>query len=988
MSYRLGIDLGTTYTAAAIHRDGRASMASLGDSGAALPSVVWLEDDQLLTGTAAVRRGVSDPDNVAREFKRRVGDPAPLLIGGSPYSAEQLSAKLLRWVVDSVTTLEGEPPELVALSHPANWGPYKQELLAQAIRMAEIRNAVTLTEPQAAAIHYASNQRMKPGQIVAVYDLGGGTFDAAILAKTDTGFEILGEPEGIERLGGIDFDAAVFGFVADHLDGALDAVPEDDEDWLAALMRLREECTKAKEALSSDTEATIEAWLPTGRKEVRITREEFEKLIRPPLRETVRALRRALETAQITPPDVDAVLLVGGSSRIPMIGQMVTEELGRPVAVDAHPKHAIALGAAIFAASAGADAADAPPADTSITVAPVVEEEVAARHAAAEDREGQRADVLQSAIDLALELNRSDLADRLRSRAAAGDGRSVRVLLIGDYKAGKSSLLNALVEQDVCPVDADMATIVPTAVRFSSEPLARVYIDADGPDEDNEEVQVHDVPVPEIADYITKVVREDGSYVTSCEIGIDSPILAKGITLVDLPGAGGLDSHFGAQALVELATCDAVVFVSSAAQELTQPELDLLKAAVKLVPRVVYALTKVDYYPEWRRIRELDAGHLLRSEIQVEIHPVSSMLVSLARRLGDETFIAESGLRQLTEVLVHQAEAVRDTENAALANEIANALGQLQGVAMAERSALDPESIGRVLADLKRAYEEAEDLRLESAEWHRVLRDGVEDLRRMVEEQLESKVQRLTEDADEVINSSDPADTWDELMIWVQRSASWMVTAMFEALTEQAGALKREVAQRLAESETDLLDEGETRSSPWLGALKLDRFKPDFDDEGRSMHALSAGWSVTEPALGLGAVLPFMSGIGLVVGAVGALAFGRKALRQRKERQIASRREQAHEQTVTYFQDASRLIARELDKAITQLYRHVRDHAYERAEELERSLGDALDAAQRQKTRSESERADDAVILDARLEQIEELIDRARALLNAVPTHV
>jgi len=353
VGYVLGIDLGTTYTAVATYRDGRAQIVSIGTRTAAIPSVVFLRQDQaVLTGEAADRRALSEPARVAREFKRRVGDTTPIMVGGSPYSAEQLSAELLKAVVERVTELEGSRPDHVAVCHPANWGPYKRELLDQTVALADIGSPTFVSEPEAAAIHYASTEHVDPGEIVAVYDLGGGTFDAAVLRKTETGFETLGEPQGVERLGGIDFDAAVFAHVSNAVGGALDDLDVNDPTVIAAAARLREECIEAKEALSSDTETSIPVLLPNVMTEVRLTRGEFESMIRPTLNNTIVALQRALRSANVQPADISRVLLVGGSSRIPLVSELVGAELGRPVAIDAHPKHAIALGAAIAAAAA------------------------------------------------------------------------------------------------------------------------------------------------------------------------------------------------------------------------------------------------------------------------------------------------------------------------------------------------------------------------------------------------------------------------------------------------------------------------------------------------------------------------------------------------------------------------------------------------------------------------------------------------------------
>ena len=352
--YALGIDLGTTYTAAATWRNGHAEAASLGSRAASIPSVVLLrEDETFLTGEGANRRGLTEPHRVAREFKRRLGDTTPILLGGVPYSAEALMARLLRTVVDEVVRREGGAPTAICVSHPANWGPYKTDLLLQAVRLAGLEEPVSFaTEPEAAAVFYSQQQRIEPGAIVAVYDLGGGTFDAAVLRKTLTGFEILGRPEGIERLGGIDFDAAVFSHVARALGGKLEELDEDDPSVIAAVGRLREECVEAKEALSADTDVSIPVLLPNMSTEVRLTRSELEAMVRPVLYDSIEALKRALRSANVTPGQLHSVLLVGGSSRMPVVSQLVGAELGRPVAVDAHPKHAVSLGAAWLASGA------------------------------------------------------------------------------------------------------------------------------------------------------------------------------------------------------------------------------------------------------------------------------------------------------------------------------------------------------------------------------------------------------------------------------------------------------------------------------------------------------------------------------------------------------------------------------------------------------------------------------------------------------------
>jgi molecular chaperone DnaK len=375
--YTLGIDLGTTYTAAAVHRDGRVDVVPLGSRVTATPSVVLVRDDRtMLTGEAASRRAVLEPHRVAREFKRRLGDSTPILLGGSPFSAEALTARLLRATVDEVVAREGGEPSAVCITHPANWGPFKTDLLLQAVRLAGLdgdpaRPVTLVTEPEAAAAHHAQQQRIAPGSMIAVYDLGGGTFDAAVLRKTETGFVILGHPEGIERLGGIDVDAAVFGHVAQAVGPAFAELDEDDPGVVAAVARLRDECVQAKEALSADTDVSIPVLLPGITTEVRLTRAELEAMIRPALTDSVESLRRALAGAGVEPSELHSVLLVGGSSRIPLVAQLVGE-LGRPVTVDTHPKNAVALGAAWLAAHPAGSRAAGPTQALPVDPAPVV----------------------------------------------------------------------------------------------------------------------------------------------------------------------------------------------------------------------------------------------------------------------------------------------------------------------------------------------------------------------------------------------------------------------------------------------------------------------------------------------------------------------------------------------------------------------------------------------------------------------------------------
>ncbi|MDQ0674134.1 molecular chaperone DnaK [Pseudarthrobacter siccitolerans] len=362
MDYVLGIDVGTSFTAAAVARFGQGSPAPeclpLGLRGTAVPSVVYYpEEGPLLVGEAAERRSLDYPGRAVREFKRRVGDAVPISVGGLSVDPEDVFATMTRWVVDRATEREGAPPSEVILTHPAAWGSHRTSLILAALAAKSLDNVTLVPEPEAAALYYASQVRVEVGSTIGVYDLGGGTFDTAVLRKAASNrFQLVGRPEGIENLGGADFDAEVFRYVAGHTGDVLSTLNPADAGVRAALGRLRRECVEAKEALSSDSEANISVLLPGFQQQIRLVRSEFEALIEDSVRDTVEALEQSLAQLELEPADLSAVLLIGGSSRIPLVAQLISEQLDRPIAVDADPKSSICLGAALSAVLARAEA--------------------------------------------------------------------------------------------------------------------------------------------------------------------------------------------------------------------------------------------------------------------------------------------------------------------------------------------------------------------------------------------------------------------------------------------------------------------------------------------------------------------------------------------------------------------------------------------------------------------------------------------------------
>lgn len=360
MSYWLGVDVGTAFIAAAICRqqpDGRShlDLVPLSSRSDVLRSVVYVGyDGEVVVGEAAERRAAAEPDRVVREFTRSIRDDVPIVIGDIACSAADLTASVVSWVVDRVAQREGGPAHGITVTVPASWHPGQVSALAGALGAAALPQITLCTGAQAAARNYAMRQRVDTGSTLAVYDLGGGSFDAAVVRKSGpAAYSVVGVPEGIGDVGGAAFDGAVFGYVL----GAIPALTDGEPDATARLRRsfalCRRECTEAKEALSVATEVTIPVLFPQVQSQVRLSRAQFEDLIRPQLARTVEALRRTLASAGVAPADLDAVLLVGGSSRMPIVAQLLSAEFGCPVAVDPQPQAALALGAALSGFPAG-----------------------------------------------------------------------------------------------------------------------------------------------------------------------------------------------------------------------------------------------------------------------------------------------------------------------------------------------------------------------------------------------------------------------------------------------------------------------------------------------------------------------------------------------------------------------------------------------------------------------------------------------------------
>jgi hypothetical protein len=264
--------------------------------------------------------------------------------------------------------------------------------------------------------------------------------------------------------------------------------------------------------------------------------------------------------------------------------------------------------------------------------------------------------LLDRAVAQVERLGRHDLADHLRRERRRIVEPTCQVLVVGEFKKGKSALVNALLDATLCAVDAHVATAVPTVVRYGPTLSATVLLrtdDAAAADSGPTPVKRLPIALAEVQTAATERGEATSQgRIQSVEIEVQRDLLRSGLVLIDTPGMfGGLTAAHAATTLRALAMADAVIFVSDAGQEYSAPELELLQQVAASCPTVICALTKTDFYQEWRRILELDRAHLRRAGIEYEVLPLAAPLRHHALRTADPDLDAESGYPALSEYL-------------------------------------------------------------------------------------------------------------------------------------------------------------------------------------------------------------------------------------------------------------------------------------------------------------------------------------------------
>ncbi len=600
------------------------------------------------------------------------------------------------------------------------------------------------------------------------------------------------------------------------------------------------------------------------------------------------------------------------------------------------------------------------------------------------------AGLVRLGITAAVAYERPDLAGRLELASRSLDDPAVHAVVIGEFKQGKSSLVNALLGVRVCPVDDDVATATPTFVRHGDAPSAELVVSRPGDDPAGDRVTARrPVALDELPAIVTEGADpplQPGERLEGVDVRLPRKLLAGGLVLVDTPGVGGLGSAHTAASLGAVSLAEAVLFVTDASQELTRAEMDVLTQAVRLCPDVAVVLTKTDFYPSWRRVLQLNADHLRAAGLDVPILPVSSPLRQRAASTNDAGLNAESGaadlVRHLQRRVVGGAAVV--TARKAL-HELVAVCDQLETQLAGERSALaDPEAAGAALAQLTDAKERAEQLRSTAARWNQTLGDGIADLNADIDHDLRQRIRRMIQEADDAIERSDPADTWPEMEAWLTQRASYELVGNYMVLRDRALELSALVAEHFREASGEILAEISVYDPrPALGAadttVKVDIERMGFGKQ--TMTALKASYSGVLMFSMLGSLV----GIGLGPLTVGiGLVMGRKGLRDEKERQLQQRRAQAKNAVRRYCDEVSFHVGKDSRDTLRRVQRELRDYYSARAEEFNRSSTQALMNATEAARRSQAEREARLRDLDAELRRVRALRERTTAALAAL----
>ena len=348
MSKIIGIDLGTTNSCVAVLEGGEPKVIVTPEGDRTTPSVVAFKNGEELVGITAKRQAVTNPTNTISSIKRLMGTGEKVEAEGKKYTPEEISAKILMKLKKDAESYLGEKVTKAVITVPAYFNDAQRQATKNAGKIAGLEVERIINEPTAASLAYGLDKQDK-NQTILVYDLGGGTFDVSILEIGDGLFEVK-STAGNNRLGGDDFDKVVMDYIVAEFKKEHGIDLSGDK---MAMQRIKDAAEKAKKDLSgmSTTNINLPFISQTAdgpvHLDMNLSKAKFEDLCRDLFDSTMEPVRKALSDAKLKASDIDEVLLVGGSTRIPYIQDLVKKELGKEPSKEVNPDEVVAMGAAI-----------------------------------------------------------------------------------------------------------------------------------------------------------------------------------------------------------------------------------------------------------------------------------------------------------------------------------------------------------------------------------------------------------------------------------------------------------------------------------------------------------------------------------------------------------------------------------------------------------------------------------------------------------------
>ena len=347
MSKIIGIDLGTTNSCVSVMEGGEAKVITNPEGNRTTPSVVAFKDGEIVVGEAAKRQAVTNKDTVS-SVKRLMGSSEKIHANGKTYTPQEISAMILQYLKKYAEEYLGEPVTKAVITVPAYFNDAQRQATKDAGKIAGLDVERIINEPTAASLAFGIDKTDKE-QKVLVFDLGGGTFDVSIIDMSEGTFEVLATA-GDNHLGGDDFDNVIVDWMADEFKKQYNIDLKADR---MALQRMKEAAEKAKKDLSGTLQAHISLPFISANQsgplhfETDLTRANFDKMTKFLVDRTVVPVKQALKDAGLSPNDLNQVLLVGGSTRIPAVQEAVKKELGKEPNKSVNPDEVVAMGAAI-----------------------------------------------------------------------------------------------------------------------------------------------------------------------------------------------------------------------------------------------------------------------------------------------------------------------------------------------------------------------------------------------------------------------------------------------------------------------------------------------------------------------------------------------------------------------------------------------------------------------------------------------------------------